>query len=47
MDFGYTQTEVNIQRDNFYVILAPVISSGERLGTIVYARKGQGTSLVK
>lgn len=39
--FGYTQTEVNIQRDNFYVILAPVLSSGERLGTIVYARKRQ------
>ncbi|MDK2823019.1 MAG: transcriptional pleiotropic repressor [Clostridia bacterium] len=39
--FSFSQTEINIKRGNYYVILAPVLSSGERLGTLVYARKGQ------
>ncbi|KJS85749.1 MAG: hypothetical protein JM58_07835 [Peptococcaceae bacterium BICA1-8] len=42
--FGYTQTEVNVKRDNYYVILAPILSSGERLGTLVYARRGHSFS---
>ncbi|MGI6227045.1 MAG: GTP-sensing pleiotropic transcriptional regulator CodY [Peptococcales bacterium] len=39
--FTYSQTEINVKRGNYYCILAPVLSSGERLGTLVYARKGQ------
>lgn len=39
--FGYTQTEVNLTKDEYSVILAPVLSSGERVGTVVYARKEQ------
>jgi len=39
--FSFTQTEINIKKDDFYVILAPIVSSGERLGTLVYARSGQ------
>lgn len=39
--FGFTQTEINLPRENHYIILAPIISSGDRLGTLVYTRKGQ------
>lgn len=39
--FTYSQTEINVRKDNYYFILAPILSSGERLGTLVYARKGQ------
>lgn len=39
--FTYSQTEINMRRGNYYFILAPILSSGERLGTLVYARKGQ------
>ncbi|KJS19044.1 MAG: hypothetical protein VR72_20065 [Clostridiaceae bacterium BRH_c20a] len=42
--FGYTQTEVNVKKESYYVILAPILSSGERLGTLVYARRGQAFS---
>lgn len=38
--FGFTQTEINIEEKGYNVILAPILSSGERLGTIVYTRKG-------
>ncbi|MBZ4654252.1 MAG: putative GTP-sensing transcriptional pleiotropic repressor CodY [Peptococcaceae bacterium] len=39
--FGYTHTEVNFmpKDTNFYCILAPVFGSGERMGTVVYARE--------
>lgn len=39
--FGFTHTEVNmIPRDtNFYCILSPVFGSGDRMGTVVYARE--------
>jgi len=39
--FGFTHTEVNmVPKDtNFYCILVPVFGSGERMGTVVYARE--------
>ncbi|MCR4441604.1 MAG: GTP-sensing pleiotropic transcriptional regulator CodY [Peptococcaceae bacterium] len=41
--FGFTHTEVNLvpKDTGFYCILAPVFGSGERMGTVVYAREGQ------
>lgn len=41
--FGFTHTEVNhIPSDSgYYCILAPVFGSGERMGTVVYAREGK------
>lgn len=39
--FGFTHTEVNLvpKDTDYYCILAPVFSSTERLGTVVYARE--------
>jgi transcriptional pleiotropic repressor len=39
--FAYSQSEINLRRGNYNCILAPILSSGERLGTLVYSRKGQ------
>ncbi len=39
--FGFTHTEVNyVPKDtNLYCIIAPVFGSGERMGTVIYARE--------
>ena len=41
--FGFTHTEVNmVPKDtNLYCILAPVFGSGDRMGTVVYARENR------
>lgn len=38
---GFTHTEVNLllKDSDYYCVLAPVFASGERLGTVVYARE--------
>ncbi|MDX9870876.1 MAG: GTP-sensing pleiotropic transcriptional regulator CodY [Clostridia bacterium] len=43
---GFTHTEVNVtpQDTGFICIMAPVFGSGERLGTVVYAREGKAYS---
>lgn len=40
---GFTHTEVNVapQDAGFTCIMAPVFGSGERMGTVVYAREGK------
>ena len=40
---GFTHTEVNImpKDTDFYCIMTPVFGSGERMGTVVYAREGR------
>ena len=40
--FGFTQTEMNQLRDGWIVTLVPIVNIGERLGTVVYARKDHG-----
>ena len=43
--FSFTQTESNLEKDGHYVMLAPIVNMGERLGTIVYANSGKSFSL--
>lgn len=40
--FSFTQTEVNQLRDGLIITLVPIVNIGERLGTVVYARKSRG-----
>ena len=43
---GFTHTEVNItpKETDFYCIMVPVFGSGERMGTVIYAREGRSYS---
>lgn len=39
LSFAHTEVNVVPNETNFYCIMAPVFGSGERLGTVVYARE--------
>ncbi|SMB85756.1 transcriptional pleiotropic repressor [Desulfonispora thiosulfatigenes DSM 11270] len=41
---GFNQTEVNIDREESKVIVTPVLTSGEKMGAVIYARKEQAFS---
>lgn len=42
---SFNKSEVNIEKEESKVIITPVLSSGEKVGTVIYARKEKFTPL--